>query len=70
MYCVAKINFFDNELHQYLIDSDARLLEVYLAEAYKDLGDTFYDEVKSFTTEEEFKRFYFNCDMMINILPV
>jgi len=70
VYCVAKINFYDNILTQYLINSQASLLQVYLAEAFKDFGDTFYDEAKSFTSENEFKQFYFDSDMMINILPV
>lgn len=70
MYCIAKLNYFDNELTQRLLDTDAPLLKVYLAEAFLDFGDTFYDEATRFTTEEEFKRFYFDCDMAISIIKI
>jgi hypothetical protein len=65
MYCVAKINFFDNKITQTIIDFNGSLLEAYVAQAKEE-----FVEIEDFSTIEEVKQFYFDCDCQINIIKI
>lgn len=67
MFVVAKINFFDNVLVQF-VENYPSLYVAYINQA------TYVDEVVDDDEQgisiEDIKQRYFDCDMMINILEV
>lgn len=61
-FVVAKINFFDNNLTQHIVERNS-LEEAYFHEANND--DIWCPEL---LTIDDIKQEYFNVDMMINII--
>lgn len=66
VFVVAKMNFFDNNLEQFIYNSNASLLEIYSSEHFIDFGDT----LAELSTIEDYKQAYFDADMLINIIQV
>lgn len=64
IFIVAKVNLFDNEISQYIVEASS-LEEVYFNECKND--NIWSDELISI---EDIKQEYFNTDMLINIIQL
>lgn len=69
MFVVAKMNFFDNELVQELFDFEGSLYEAYLRHYIWDFSPEL-ETLQELTSIEMIKNYYFDGDMMINILEM
>jgi len=69
LFVVAKMNFFDNELVQELFNFEGSLYEAYLRHCIWDFTID-PEDLAELNSIEDIKQFYFNGDMMINILEM
>lgn len=69
MFVVAKMNFFDSELTQELFEFEGGLYEAYLCHYIWDFSPEL-ETLQELDTIEMIKNYYFDADMMINILEM
>ena len=69
MFVVAKMNFFNNELVQELFEFEGSLYEAYLRHYIWDFSPDL-KTLQELTSIEMIKNYYFDADMMINILEM
>ena len=65
-YCVAWMNFFDNEIHQEVVSAITEK-----GALFKSQQDTIHLEDEDMKKSlEELKRFAFDCDGMISVIEI
>ncbi|MDX1473337.1 MAG: hypothetical protein R3309_04150 [Reinekea sp.] len=73
-YCVGLINFFDNELKQFIVEADNWQQALIKAEQSKAPDDLVCDEqvdlINSFESIEDGQEMYFDQDQMFSVIEL
>lgn len=68
-FCVAYINFFDNDLVQEVVEAETWLDALYVA-APDDYDPAMFDDIPASADVEQYKQRAFDCDQMFSVIEL